>query len=232
MDEVKKLLEGFADQAADGLPDADIEADVARGRRALRRIKRRRRVTGVLCVAAVSAAVLAIGNQVKWWGTSAAPRSRAARGSRRRPPRLRPPSTAPPAPAKSGETMSMFGASVVGAGGEQASPGARSTARSRRRAGPPRPRSPPAASYSRSRRCGPRTPPPRCVLQAAPAAQQPDVGPGHRRGRQDVPHRHLDGRLTGQVKLADRWLLVELPNGTVEWTDDVLRAFMDSCAVK
>ena len=39
-DDVKRLLEGFADQAAEGLPDADVEADVARGRRALRRIKR------------------------------------------------------------------------------------------------------------------------------------------------------------------------------------------------
>ena len=42
----------------------------------------------------------------------------------------------------------------------------------------------------------------------------------------------LDGRLTGQVKLADRWLLVQLPNGTVEWPDEVLRQFMDSCAIK
>ena len=80
MDEVKKLLEGFADQAAEGLPPADIDEDVARGRRALRRIKRRRRVTGVLCVAAVSAAVLAVGNQVNpdvvFFGTEAASVSR------------------------------------------------------------------------------------------------------------------------------------------------------------
>ncbi|MDX6281119.1 MAG: hypothetical protein QOH03_2190, partial [Kribbellaceae bacterium] len=69
MDDVKKLLAGFADHAVDGLPAADVDADVARGRRALRRIRARRRVTGVLCIAAATTAVLAIGNQVKWWGT-------------------------------------------------------------------------------------------------------------------------------------------------------------------
>jgi hypothetical protein len=33
------------------------------------------------------------------------------------------------------------------------------------------------------------------------------------------------------VKLSDQWLLVELPTGTVEWPDDVLRRFLDSCTV-
>ncbi|TCC22160.1 hypothetical protein E0H92_31035 [Kribbella speibonae] len=41
----------------------------------------------------------------------------------------------------------------------------------------------------------------------------------------------LDGRLSGQVKLSDQWLLVELPTGTVEWPDDVLRRFLNSCTV-
>jgi hypothetical protein len=42
----------------------------------------------------------------------------------------------------------------------------------------------------------------------------------------------LGGRLAGQVKLSDQWLLVELPTGTVEWPDDVLRRFLNSCTVK
>ena len=118
MDEVKKLLEGFADRAAEGLPDADIDADVSRGRLALRRIKRRRRVTGVLCVAAASALVLAIGNQVKWWGNGSEVAGGTA-GTAGTAGTVEPetsaasPSTAPPVTPQSSEPVSMFGASVV-----------------------------------------------------------------------------------------------------------------------
>jgi hypothetical protein len=110
MDEVKRLLEGFADRAAEGLPEADIDADVTRGRLALRRIKRRRRVTGVLCVAAASALVLAIGN-LKWWGNG----SEVAGGppEQEKTAASASPATVPAAKPSSSQTMSMFGASVV-----------------------------------------------------------------------------------------------------------------------
>src|SRR4051812_37044688 len=115
MDDVKRLLEGFADRAAEALPDADIEADVTRGRRALRRVKRRPRVTGVLCVAAVSALALAIGNQVKWWGNSTEVAGGSGKTEKTAAASATPatPATAPAAKPSSGETMSMFGASVV-----------------------------------------------------------------------------------------------------------------------
>ena len=231
MDEVKRLLEGFADTAADGLPDADIEADVARGRRALRRIKRRRRVTGVLCVAAVSAAVLAVGNQVKWWGTGGSTEVAGGSGEPETAAASTTPSTARPAPAKSGETMSMFGASVAELvannkpwrtidcalapkGWTAETP----IAAGRVVLSQPEMRTADTAA--------------KIVLQAAPQARSL-VSVRVTDGAGKTFHiGTLDGRLTGQVKLADKWLLVQLPSGTVEWPDDVLRQFMDSCAIK
>jgi len=231
VDEVKRLLEGFADTAADGLPDADIEADVARGRRALRRIKRRRRVTGVLCVAAVSAAVLAIGNQVKWWGTGGSTEVAGGSGEPETAAASTTPSTARPAPAKSGETMSMFGASVAELvannkpwrtidcllapkGWTAETP----IAADRVVLSQPEMRTADTAA--------------KIVLQAGPQARSL-VSVRVTDGAGKTFHiGTLDGRLTGQVKLADKWLLVQLPNGTVEWPDDVLRQFMDSCSIK
>ncbi|MEU4289312.1 hypothetical protein AB0E63_13915 [Kribbella sp. NPDC026596] len=229
MDEVKKLLQGFADNAVDGLPDADIEADVARGRRALRRIKRRRRVTGVLCVAAVSAAVLAIGNQVKWWGTGNSEVAGSA-GDTETAATTGAPASSSPAPAD-GETMSMFGAQVVElVANKQAwrtidcslAPKGWSAetpiAANRVVLSQPEMRTADAAA--------------KVVLQAAPEAKSL-MSVRVTEGAGKTFHiGTLDGRLTGQVKLADQWLLVELPTGTADWTDDVIRRFMDSCTVK
>ncbi len=230
MDEVKRLLEGFADRAADGVPDADIEADVARGRRALRRIKRRRRVTGVLCVAAVSAAVLAIGNQVKWWGTGDAPRSRADQVSRRRR-RDDSRNVLEPAPAKGGETMSMFGASVVELVANQQAWNTIdcSLAPKGWTAESPITGTRVVLSQPEMRTADTAT---KIVVQAVPQASSlmsvrvtDGAGKTFHIGT-------LNGRLSGQVKLADQWLLVELPTGTVDWPDDELRRFMDSCTIK
>jgi hypothetical protein len=231
VDEVKRLLEGFADQAADGLQDADLDADVARGRRALRRIKRRRRVTGVLCVAAASALVLAIGNQVKWWGNTTEvaggggePDTTAAASAT---PTL---ATAPAAKPSSGETMSMFGASVVELvannqpwrtincnltpkGWTAETP----IAANRVVLSQPTMRTADSAA--------------KVVLQSAPQARSLSAVRVTDGSGKTFHIGTLDGRLTGQVKLSDQWLLVELPTGTVEWPDDVLRRFMDSCKV-
>ena len=230
MDEVKRLLEGFADSAADGLPDADIEADVARGRRALRRIKRRRRVTGVLCVAAVSAAVLAIGNQVKWWGTGGGTEVAGGSGEPETAASTTP-STARPAPAKSGETMSMFGASVAElvANNKPWRTIDCSLAPKGWTAETPIAAGRVVLSQPAMRTADTAA---KIVLQAAPQARSL-VSVRVTDGAGKTFHiGTLDGRLTGQVKLADRWLLVQLPNGTVEWPDEVLRQFMDSCAIK
>ncbi|NIK58119.1 hypothetical protein [Kribbella shirazensis] len=232
MDEVKKLLEGFADRAAEGLPDADIdaaiEADMARGRLALRRIKRRRRVTGVLCVAAASALVLALGNQGKWWGSGSEVAGTPVA-----------PETAAPVPSSTSsratqprpsQTMSMFGATVVelvankqpwssidcGLAPKGWSPEAPITA-DRVVLSRPDMRTAEAAT--------------KVVLQAAPEARTLAEARVTAASGKTIHIGTLQGRLAGQVKLTDQWLLVELPAGTVEWPDDVLRRFLASCAI-
>ncbi|TCC16306.1 hypothetical protein [Kribbella sindirgiensis] len=228
MDEVKRLLEGFADRAAEGLPDADIDADVGRGRRALRRIKRRRRVTAVLCVAAASALVLAIGNQVKWWGNGdevagGPPEQETAAASAS-------PATKPRAAPSSTQTMSMFGASVVElVANKEAwstfnctlapkgwSPEVPMTA-TRVVLSQPEMRTADSAA--------------KVVLQALPQARSLQQVRVTDASGKTFHIGTLEGRLTGQVKLSDQWLLVELPTGTVEWPDDVLRRFLNSCTV-
>jgi hypothetical protein len=41
----------------------------------------------------------------------------------------------------------------------------------------------------------------------------------------------LNGRLAGQVKVSEKWLLVELPAGNPAWNDALLQRFMASCSV-
>jgi hypothetical protein len=227
MDEVKRLLEGFADRAAEGLPDADIDADVTRGRLALRRIKRRRRVTGVLCVAAASALVLAIGN-LKWWGNGnevagGPPEQETAAASAS-------PATKPRSVPSSSQTMSMFGASVVEL---VANKEAWSTFNCTLAPKGWSPETPMTATRVVLSQPEMRTADSaaKVVLQAAPQARSLSKVRVTEASGKTFRIGTLDGRLTGQVKLPDQWLLVELPTGTVEWPDDVLRRFLDSCTV-
>jgi hypothetical protein len=228
VDEVKKLLEGFADRAAEGLPDADIDADVSRGRRALRRIKRRRRVTGVLCVAAASALVLAIGNQVKWWGGgnevaggTVEPETTASAAS---------PTSAPPTAPSEGETLSMFGASVVEL---VANKQAWSTIHCSLAPKGWSAESPIASDRVVLSRPAMRTADAaaKVVLRAAPQARSLMHARVSTAGGKTFHIGTSDGRLTGQVRLNDRWLMVDLPTGTVEWPDDEVRRFLASCSV-
>ena len=230
MDEVKKLLEGFADRAAEGLPDSDIDADVSRGRLALRRIKRRRRVTGVLCVAAASALVLAIGNQVKWWGNG----SEVADGTAGTAGTVEPetsaasPSTAPPVTPQSSEPVSMFGASVVElvANKQPWSTITCSLAPKGWSAETPIAANHVVLSQPTMRTADAAV---KVILQTAPQARSLSQVRVTDASGKTFHIGTLGGRLSGQVKLADQWLLVELPAGTVEWPDDVLRRFMNSC---
>ncbi|HZX06470.1 hypothetical protein [Kribbella sp.] len=229
MDEVKKLLEGFADRAADGLPDADIDADVTRGRLALRRIKRRRRATGVLCVAAASALVLAIGNQVNWWrggsevaGTSVGQETAASAAG---------PSTLPPATPRSNQTISAFGAPVVDL---VANRQPWSTIDCTLAPKGWTAESPIAANHVVLSKAEMRTADTaaKVILQAAPQARSlmhPRVTAA---GGKTFHIGTLDGRLTAQVQLPGRWLLVSFPSGTAEWPDDAVQRFLDSCTVR
>ena len=229
MDEVKRLLEGFADRAAEGLPDADIDADVTRGRLALRRIKRRRRVAGVLCVAAASAIVLSIGNQVKWWGNGnevagGPPEQETAAASAS-------PAPKPRAAPSSSQTMSMFGAPVVELVANRQAWSAFDCTLAPKGWSPETPMTATRVVLSQPEM---RTADSaaKVVLQAAPQARSLSKVRVTDASGKTFHIGTLDGRLTGQVKLSDQWLLVELPTGTVEWPDDVFRRFLDSCTVK
>ncbi|MEU4608050.1 hypothetical protein AB0F43_34140 [Kribbella sp. NPDC023972] len=230
MDEVKKLLEGFADRAADGLPSADIEADVARGRRALRRIKRRRRVTGVLCAAAVSAAVLAIGDQVKWWNNGS---SQVATGDSDTTVAATASETAKPTPmlAEGSEAISTYADSMVELVANRQPWNTIGCSLAPKGWTPETP-----IAADRVVLSGPtvRTADvaTKVVLQAAPQARSLTAVRVTGSGGKTFHIGTLNGRLTGQVKLTDRWLLVELPAGNADWNDQTLQRFMASCTVK
>jgi hypothetical protein len=230
VDEVKRLLEGFADQAADGLPAADIDEDVARGRRALRRIKRRRRVTGVLCVAAVSAAVLAVGDQMKWWNNGS---TEVASGEGEKTAAATTAKSAEPTPmiAEGSPTTSTYaagmlvelvsnrqpwntiGCSLTPKGWTAETP----IAADRVVLSGPTVRTADAAT--------------KVVLQAAPAAKSLRAVRVTDADGKAFHIGTLNGRLAGQVKLENEWLLVELPAGTQDWNDGLLQRFMASCTV-
>ena len=223
MDEVKKLLEGFADRAAEGLPPADIDADVARGRRALRRIKRRRRVTGVLCVAAVSAAVLAVGNQVKWWNNGS---SQVATGDGETASTGTTTSTPSPKPPQGSETMSMFAGSVVELVANRAPWNTIGCTLAPKGWTPETPIAAGRVVLSK-----PTDPAAKVVLQSAAKARSLTAVRVTDAAGKTFHIGMLENHLTGQVHLTDRWLLVELPAGNQDWNDEILQRFMASCTV-
>jgi len=229
VDDIKRLLEGFADRAADGVPPADIDADVARGRRALRRIKRRRRVTGVLCAAAVSAAVLAIGNQVKWWNNGS---SEVATGNTEKTTAAPASETATPTPmiAEGSETNSMFAGSVVELVANRQPWNRIGCSLAPKGWTPETPIAADRVVLSRPtvRTADVAT---KVVLQAAPEARSLTSVRVTDSGGKTFHIGTVNGRVAGQVKLADRWLLVELPAGTKDWNDELLQRFMASCTV-
>jgi hypothetical protein len=238
VDEVKRLLEEFADRAVAEVPPVDVEADVLRGRRALRRIKARRRVTGVLCVAAVSTVVLAVGNQLQWWGAGDAGVATQSADGRPKPKSSQ--SEAPartPAPgaatrARSQQTPSTFSAhNVELVANRQSWSGIRCTLVPQGwglqvPAGVGQVVLAPASARSSS---GPAS---RLVLQAAPAPEKllavHVIQAGGKVFRLGTV---ADGREVGQVQLGARWLVVRLPAGDQGWSDAVLQRFMASCSL-
>ncbi|MEV6414349.1 hypothetical protein [Kribbella sp. NPDC051718] len=234
MDDVKKLLAGFADHAVDGLPAADVDADVARGRRALRRIRARRRVTGVLCIAAATTAVLAVGNQVKWWGAgqsevAGGPDEPASAAGAETGSSLAKPAQSPGADEG---TMSTFGAAGVTLVANREAWNNISCSLAPEGWAL---RAPSDANH---------------VQLAPPTMRTADLGSNGGLDVQTIDAArslqgirvsesagkvfHLgtsDGRESGQVLLGERWLLVQLPAGNKDWNDDLLRRFMASCTV-
>ena len=231
MDDVKKLLAEFADHAVDGMPAADVDADVARGRRALRRIRARRRVTGVLCIAAATTAVLAIGNQVKWWGAG---HSEVAGGSEEAASAAGAESAATPAASpESGEgTLSTYAAAAVSLVANKEA-WSNFTCTLAPQGWVPRPPvgtdhvllAPPTMRTSNLGEKG------GLDVRAVEKAQSLQATRVSESGGKVFHLGTADGRATGQVMLGARWLLVQLPAGNKDWNDDLLRRFMGSCTL-
>ncbi len=234
MDDVKKLLAEFADRAVDGLPPADVDADVARGRRALRRIKARRRATGVLCIAAATTAVLAVGSQIKWGDgqsqVAGGPEQTASAGAARQSGATALPS---PEPTQSGDTISMYSASaIVSLAANKEAWSNISCALAPQGWTPQRPvktdhvlLTPPNL---RTSELGPNG---QLEVWAAPEATSLQATRVTETGGKVFHLGTTDGRETGQVLLGQRWLVVQLPAGNLEWNDDLLRQFMASCTL-
>jgi hypothetical protein len=238
VDEVKRLLEKFADRAVAEVSPVDVEADVLRGRRALRRMKARRRATGVLFVAALSTAVLVVGNELQWWGAGdAGVATHSADG------RANPDSSQSEAPARtptpgaatrahSEQTQSIFSAhNVELVANRQSWSGIRCTLV--------------PLGWS------PQAPAPTGQVVLTPASVRSSAGPvtnlilqaasapakllAVRVIQADGKAFHLgtvaDGRGVGQVQLGARWLVVRLPAGDEGWSDESLQRFMASCSL-
>ncbi|HEY0689132.1 MAG TPA: hypothetical protein VGD71_08820 [Kribbella sp.] len=238
MDEVQRLLEEFADRAVAEVSPVDVEADVLRGRRALRRMKARRRATGVLFVAALSTAVLVVGNELQWWSAGDAGVATHSADGRANPESTqseapaRTPAPRAPTRAQSEQTQSIFsGHNVELVANRQSWSGIRCTlvplGWSRQVPGPTgQVVLTPASVRSSS---GPAT---NLVLQAASA---PAKLPAARVIQADGKVFHLgtaaDGRAVGQVQLGARWLVVRLPVGDHGWSDEALQRFIASCSL-
>jgi hypothetical protein len=230
VDDVKKLLEGFADRVADGLPPADIEADVARGRRALRRIKRRRRVTGVLCVAAVSAGVLAVGNQVKWWNSGSSTQVATGEGETTAPATASESASPTPMLAEGSESISTYAGSGVDLVANRQPWNSIGCTLAPRGWTPetPIPADRVVLSAPTVRTADVAS---KVVLQTAPEAKSLTSVRVLGSGGKVFHIGTLNGRLAGQVKVSEKWLLVELPAGNPAWNDALLQRFMASCSV-
>lgn len=232
MDDVKALLTEFADRAVDGLPPADMDADVARGRRALRRIRARRRVTGVLVVAAATTAVLAAGDQVKWWGSG---QSQVAGGadqpaSSAADPTATPTSTSPS--PEEGGTFSMYSAGAVSLVANKEAWSNISCSLTPQGWAAKQPvdadhvlLTPPNVRTADLRPDG------GLELRALPTARSLQAVRVTESGGKVFHLGVDDGREAGQVLLGERWLLVQVPTGNQDWNDDLLRRFMASCQV-
>jgi len=222
VDEVKKLLTQFADQAVDGLPPADVDAAVARGRRALFRIRARRRTTGVLCIAAVTTAVFGFGNQLKWWGGS--DKEVASSGD----------TAVTPTPASSptsDETISTFAGAAALELVANTKPW--STVACTLVPQGWTPQTPIAADRVVLTPPSVRTSDEQAKLVLRSAADAQNLL-SVRVTQADGKTFHIGtaaGREVGQVKLGERWLVVQLPAQHPEWNDALLQRFMASCTL-
>ncbi len=225
-EQVRRLLADFADRAVGEHPPGDVEDDVARGRRALRRLRMRRRTAGVLVGAAAIAAVAVTGGPGAWFaGRDTDPPPVAGRQSTPRPARPAPASTmapttyriAPPVVlARNTARWPDVGCGLAPAGWH---------------AQPSLPRqvvlAPPYSSSSDGRDLNGKL-----VLRRADVADRfVKATPHHQPGKLVFLGWYAAGERAAQVKLGEDWLIVRVPRGAPGWDDKTLLRMVGSCTV-
>lgn len=226
-DDVKRMLTEFADQAVGELPPADVDADVTRGRRALYRLRYRRRGAAVLGVVAAATLVVAIGNPLRWWGGEAGVATAPSSGSPSV--SIRPPATTLTSTPRIEASTYALPAPVALVANRQAWP----------------------VVDCRLTPAGWRTQPADGAVLLAPAylatvrktdllvmrsSVEPDklnaVKAVQGSGRVVHLGRAVSGERVGQVKLGERWMVVTLPVAESGWTDATLLRLISSCALR
>ncbi|MGH3465186.1 MAG: hypothetical protein ACRDP9_27280 [Kribbellaceae bacterium] len=232
-EQVRKLLTDFADRAVSDHPAADVEADVTRGRRALRRLRVRRRTAGVLVCAAAVAAVAATGGPGSWFAGDGPQVASDAPGATQQTQQTKQTQAASARPqpaatrvleqplervvlAKNSARWSGVGCGLAPAGwhAQRSLPQQVVLA-------------PPYSSNSDGRDLNGKL-----VLRSAEVADpflKPT--PHQQPGRLVFLGWYAAGERAAQVKLGEDWLIVRLPRGAAGWNDATLLRLVGSCTV-
>lgn len=219
-DDVKRMLTEFADRAVGELPPADVDADVARGRRALFRLRYRRRGAAVLGVVAAATLAVAIGNPLRWWDreppTAGAPPTASTPAGPASGPEVTPTTYSLPAPVAlvaNRQAWPVVSCQLAPAGWRaQSADGAVVLA---------------PAHLATARKSD---------LLVMRSSEQPDrltaikAVPGS--GRVVHLGQAVSGERVGQVKLGERWMVVALPAVEYGWTDATLLRLISSCSLR
>lgn len=230
MDEVKRLLEQFADQTIADAPAVDVDADVARGRRALRRIKNRRRATGVLTLAAVSAVAFMVNESVGLWGRGDAG---VAAGSQSSEATAGASSSEAPNPANTadGKTLTFGAAAVDLVANKEQWPGLGcALAPAGWTVAQPVTAQQVVLAPVAQRTASSTGTADKLVLSVVSEAEKlVGVRVVQEGGKTFHLGAYANGRLVGQVNQGDQWVVARAPLGEGGWSDDVLQRLLDSC---
>jgi hypothetical protein len=207
-DEVRRLLADFADRAVGDQPAADVDEDVARGRRAVRRVRLRLAAAGVLAAAVAVGAVAVTGGPLRWFAADSPPVGAS-------------PASPTPTGASVTLTKGITTSGVIGC--ELAPAGWRSQ--------PTKPGyavlAPPAA------RADAKVTDDKLVLHTSPEADRIlRVSAVRQPGRIVHLGWYENGDRVAQTKLGDTWLIVQVPRGGAGWDDTALLRFVGSCSLQ
>jgi hypothetical protein len=207
-DEVRRLLADFADRAAEDKPAADVEEDVVRGRRAMRRVRVRLGLAGVVAVAAAIAAVALTGGPMRWFAAGDPPVGAG--------PAPTTPTTASVTLTKGLTTSGVIGCELAPAGWHSQATKAGYAVLA-----------PPTARTDGKVMAG------KLVLHTSPDADHIlRVSAVRQPGRIVHLGWYEDGERVAQTKLGHTWLIVRVSRGGAGWDDAALLRFVESCSLR